>query len=426
MSDISPGKYELKAFFQGSMLSYLVGLYVFAFYLEIHLRFPALQAIRFQFLFGAIVGIFCIYRQLNSSKVRSGLTGVTKTVLVLIAILGIYTVFSMDREESIRVYNDRVVKFALLSFFIYAATEKIEDLRVIIGFMLLAWLKMGLEGFLGWYTGSLVWENQGIPRLHGSTAMFGHPNSFSGFAVGCLPFTVFLLMAVKNNLLRLGLLILMAFALLIIVVTGSRTGYVAVVVGSAYFFFTLKAGKLKSLLLLAVVFLATISFVPPEYKERFSSIYSGQEKEGRSSETRKVIIEDALEVYARYPLGVGVQAFPKVRTEMFGRFQNTHNLYLEILTNIGPVGFVVFFIFLYKLVKLNRFNMQRIPDCPESQLNRNLLTNLSKAVIGFLLMRLLLGLFGMDLYEIYWWVALGITLAINKLIEILNNTTKET
>jgi len=34
------------------------------------------------------------------------------------------------------------------------------------------------------------------------------------------------------------------------------------------------------------------------------------------------------------------------------------------------------------------------------------------AVSLFLLLRLALGLFGMDLYEIYWWFALGLTLAL--------------
>jgi hypothetical protein len=130
-------------------------------------------------------------------------------------------------------------------------------------------------------------------------------------------------------------------------------------------------------------------------------------------------------MYAHYPLGVGVQAFSKVRMDMFGRFQNTHNLYLEVLTNIGPIGFIVFFVFVYKLVKQNVSNISRIRGAPFAQVNRTFLTNISKAVIGFILVRLLLGLFGMDLYEIYWWIALGIALAINKLIERSNMTANE-
>lgn len=408
--------YEFKSFFRGQLLSYLVGFYIFAFYLELHFRFPALQSIRFQFTYGALVGGICLYKFLTDRNKPASFNPVTKTTFLLIFILGIYTVFSMNREHSILVYNDRVLKFALVSFFIYAATDKIEDLRVILAFMLLAWLKMGQEGFWGWYGGGLVWQNQGIPRLHGSTAMYGHPNSFSGFAVGCLPYAVFLLMCVKGNLLKIALLALIACSIIIIVTTGSRTGYVAVVVGAIYFFLKLNTGKLKIILLSTLTFALTINFVPIEYKERFQSIFTGEEKEGRSSDKRKEIIADALKIYAKYPLGIGVEAFPKVRKQMFGRYQNTHNLYLEVLTNIGPIGFLVFIIFITRIITTCIKNIKFVEKNLEKNLDTKLLINLSKATIGFILMRLLLGLFGMDLYEIYWWIALGITLAITKLL----------
>jgi putative inorganic carbon (hco3(-)) transporter len=418
----SPASHEIASLFHGQLLSYMVGFYIFAFYLELHNRFPILQTIRFQFTYGAIVGAFCLYKFLNDTTKQPNFNSVTKTTFLLIFIMGIYTIFSMDRPESMIVYNDRVIKFALVSFFIYAATDKIADLRVILAFILLAWLKIGQEGFLGWSTGSLMWENQGIQRLHGSTAMYGHPNSFSGFAVGCLPYTLFLLMCVKSNLLRLGLLAIIICSLIIVVNTGSRTGYVAVVIGAAYFFFTLKTGKFKIILLASLTVMLTINIVPQQYKERFGSIFTGEEKEGGSSHKRMEIIEDAIAVSLRYPLGIGLQAFPKVRNDMFGRAQNTHNLYLEILTNIGPIGFIVFTIFIIKLLALNKSLIKCLELLSLPHNEKQFLMHLCKGTIGFILIRLLLGLFGMDLYEIYWWIALGFTLAITKLIHKNNFT----
>lgn len=407
--------YELKSFFRGQFLSYLVGFYVFAFYMDLHLRIPALETVRFQFTYGAIIGGLCLLKLMSASEDRTGLNSVTKVALLLIFICGIYTIFSFDRAESIRVFSDRVVKFSLMAFFIYAAVDKIEDLWVIIAFMLLAWLKMGQEGFWGWYTGGLVWENQGIPRLHGSTGKYGHPNSFSGFAVGCLPFTIFLLACVKSNLLRLGLLAIFACSIIIVVTTGSRTGYVAVVLGAFYFFAKLKTNKFKIVMLAILTFSATIAFVPEAYKERFESIFTGEEKEGASSDARIQIVKDAAQVYAKYPLGVGVAAFPQVRSRMFNKAADTHNLYLEILTNLGPFGLLIFGVFIYKILDLNRKNLKVLHSRNPSLSNRFLIA-ISKATIGFVLVRLLLGMFGMDLYEIYWWLALGLTLAITKLV----------
>ena len=36
----------------------------------------------------------------------------------------------------------------------------------------------------------------------------------------------------------------------------------------------------------------------------------------------------------------------------------------------------------------------------------------AKAIIVFIVIRLLLGVFGMDLYEIYWWFSLGISISL--------------
>jgi putative inorganic carbon (HCO3(-)) transporter len=424
--DLSPASYELRALFRGSFLSYLVGIYIFAFYLELHTRISFLSAIRFQFVFGAFLSAVCVFKFFSDKSKNSlgKMSSVTNTVFLLIFIMGLYTIFAMDKTEASRVYSDRVLKFALVSFFIYVGVDKIEDLRVILALMLLAWLKLGQEGLVGWLTGSMVWENQGIPRLRGSTAMFAHPNSYSGFAVGCIPFCAFLFPSVKSKFLKVGLLALLLCSLIIIVSTGSRTGYVAIIIAVGYFFIKIEKGKLKILLAAIPILLIGLNYIPDDYKDRFSSIFTGEEKEGSSSDTRLQIIEDAFSLYAQYPLGVGVSSFRKVRGELFDRYQDTHNLYLEVLTNIGPLGFIVFIVFVVRLIKLNGSNIRALKS--ESNINlhdldRTLLVGLGYALTGYIIIRLVLGVFGMDLYEIYWWIALGYGLAIKKLI-LLNSS----
>lgn len=413
---------EIRALFKGQLLAYLVGFYIFAFYMELHKRISFLEAIRFQFIFGAIIGLICLYKFFTEKKQAYDLNSVTKVVFGYLLLMAIYTMFSMDRETSLVVYIDRVLKFSLVSFFIYTATSKVEDLRVIIGFILLAWLKIASEGFIGWGTGSMMWENQGIQRLHGSTTMFRHPNSYSGFAVGCLVFSYFLLSAFRSKIIKYPLLILLTFSLVIVVTTGSRTGYVAVAMGATFLFFKMKKGRGKLLIIGITALIVGLNVVSEDYKHRFLSIFTGEEKEGQSSQARLEIIEDAFIVFAEHPMGVGIAAFPKVRMEMFGRFQDTHNLYLEILTNLGPLGLILFFIFISKLLSLVKNNIRQLDSIDVfNSLDKMFLTGISKAVIGFLLFRLLLGLFGMDMYEIYWWLSLGITLAVTKLIHQTNH-----
>jgi putative inorganic carbon (HCO3(-)) transporter len=416
-----PGEWsEWLSLRQASFASYLVGFYIFAHYLELGLRFPALGALRFHLLFGLVVAAVTIPKLFRNKYRDKQSKSLVRGALMLIFVLGIYAAFSMDPEVSRTVYSDRVVKFAMMSLFIYAAVDTVDDLRVILLITLLAWMKMGQEGLTGWLTGSMVWENQGIPRLHGSSPAVGHPNSFSGFAVGCLPFGLMLQGALSSRIARFALWGLLGCALIIIVATGSRTGYVAALAGGLLYLFVTYKGLFKKAILLLVGIGIASMVVPQEYQERFTSIFTGEEKEGQSSERRKEIVRDAIEVFKAHPQGIGVGAFPRVRWEMFGRSQNTHNQFLELLTNASVLGVLAFTVFVWRILAINRRNLRRIAAMAdgdeEAVWRRRFLAAVARATIGFIFLRLILGLFGMDTYEIYWWFALGLTLAVNKLL----------
>ncbi|QQG64700.1 O-antigen ligase family protein [Desulfobulbus oligotrophicus] len=398
---------------------YLTCIYILTWYLQLGLRVGLLGTIRFEFCLGAILSLAAFSTYFSIPEKNSPLFG---PVLFLLGIFTCYTLFSHDFSHSWNIYFDRVVKFAMLAVFLSVFVRTPWALKMVVGAFLLAMLKLGQEGFVGWVTGGQVWQNQGIMRLHGSTPMYGHPNSFSGMAVGCLPFIYFLFPTVAR-IWKCALLLLLAFCAVIIIFTGSRTGYVATI-GLGLVFFVLSPGKAKwrYFILAGLIGAVTLAFAPDEYKERFESIFTMQEREGASSETRMEIIHDAVDVYLAYPLGVGVGAFPLVRMEMFGRFQDTHNLYLELLTNLGPVGVIAFFMVIYQIFTVNKQIQKRLLGCrsPDQQF----VAAVSKAVVAFIWARLFLGLFGMDTYEIYWWFAIGLSGAMWTIVQL--GTTENT
>jgi len=119
---------------------------------------------------------------------------------------------------------------------------------------------------------------------------------------------------------------------------------------------------------------------------------------------------------------------------MFGRSQDTHNLYLEVATNLGIQGLVVFFFLIYAMLSSLKRVQRRFeqlagrstraiqrgrPDrrqrawLERSQRDAVFLRSATQATAGFLWVRLALGLFGMDLYEVYWWFAAGLTISLD-------------
>jgi len=417
-------------YYRGQSFIFVIFLgYVLYWYLQGGYRIPLLGTIRFEFLVGATLSAFSIPTYFtNPDRERCNVS--TWVTLLFITML-IMILFSYVPAFSFNLFIDRVVKFALLGFFIASFVTTPRRLRWFIGVFLFAFFKMGQEGFLGTITGSLIWENQGIPRLHGPTPIYGHPNSFSGMALGFLPF-LFYFYNIVPWYLRIILIIQIVFALNILLCTGSRTGYIGFIAALGFLVWNSKSRIRTILFILAAGFVAT-PWIPKDYIGRFESITTQKDKEGHSTDLRKEILRDAWQVFISAPWGIGVGAFPAVRHDRFGRIQDTHNLYLEIATNLGIQGLIAFFGLITAISRallqlINSVNQQidlvkralvgtslQSPvswRLQEQMKDLQIMRATSLSVLMFLVIRLALGLFGMDLYEIYWWFALGTTVAI--------------
>lgn len=393
---------------ENKILVILTGIYILTWYLQLGSRIDILGTIRFEFILGAFLSIVAILKISSQSDKPSPLRN---PVILYLAILAFYTIFSYDRSTSIDVFIDRIIKFSMMGLFLAAFIKSPWALKFIIACFLIAMFKLGQEGFSGWLGGGLVWQNQGVMRLHGSTLLYRHPNSFSGMAVGCLPFIYFLYPVVNKRWHKIFLLILLTFCGIIIAFTASRTGYVATLLLLIYATLKLKGSQKKYIIIITLVSIPiAATLLPHQYVDRFVSIFTMEETEGSSASSRIQILKDATIIAIEKPWGVGVSAFPKVRTEIFGRTQDTHNLYLELLTNLSVIGLFIFIWLISKIIGLNLSIQKEIKDIESG--DARFLSALSKSIVGFVIARLFLGLFGMDTYEIYWWFAIGLTISV--------------
>lgn len=405
--------------------------YVITWYLQIGYRIPVLGAIRFEFVYAAVLTVVAM---LFTPKPKLDCPVIKWVILLYLAMI-IQIPFSYNVEHSWTIFIDRVVKFSFMAFFIVRFVQSPKGLILFIGAFLLACFKMGQEGFVGQITGNMVWQNQGVMRLHGSTPLYAHPNSFAGMAIGTLPFIVCLFKSAKTSF-KMILATMFYLSFFVIIFSGSRTAYLGVVF--LFFWFFVKNKKIATIIIVCLVLLVSSgAFVESQYYGRFLTIFSGVDKEGSSIEKRKEILSDALDVLVIHPFGVGIAAFPTVRQSMFGRIQDTHNLYLEVLTNLGVQGFVVFLGFLVSIVSSLRKTSKKIAllidslgwqgkeedfgknnSDDQSVLCLKIIQSISTAVLVFLLIRIVLGMFGMDFYEIYWWFSLGLVVAIHNMVNI--------
>lgn len=404
--------------------------YVVTWYLEVGERIPFLGSIRFEFIY-AILLILLVPFVRTSFK-----SPLYIYVALYIFIVALRVPISYDTKLSWLTFWNHFLKLSFMGLFIIVFLKNPKSLLYFVVTFLLCFLKMGQEGLIGKISGQMIWENQGIMRLHGSTPLYSHSNSFSGTQIGILPF-LNRLFPLSPWFVKIVFLIQFIFIGNIVLYTGSRTGYVGFL---AYIVFIIYRSKIKKkAFFYAIIFvLITIPFIPGQYYGRFESIFTLKEKEGDSAETRIQILKDASEIFLRYPLGIGVGAFPSIRHDTFGRDQDTHNLYLQIATNLGVPGLIIFGLLIYKLLKTLReltknFTVQiKILEqkfvetenivsrlkIAEHERQLKFLRAMSNIVFEFVIIRLVLGLFGHDLYEIYWWFSIGLTIALSNMNEI--------
>jgi hypothetical protein len=261
-------------------------------------------------------------------------------------------------------------------------------------------------------------------------------------ALGTLPFVYYLWPATKR-VFKPILLLQVGLVLNIIIFTGSRTGYVGLLMMIAFVFLQSKYKK-KFLAVFALLCIVSIPFVSQQYYTRFETIFTLQDTVGGSIEKRIQILHDAWQIFLKHPFGVGIEAFEHVRFYYFGREQATHNLYLQVATHLGIQGFIIFFLLIYKLMNLlirlkksfsrqvagleEKLSHSDLDEESKSEMEAHradlkLMMFTSQAVFLFIFLRLVLGMFGMDLYEIYWWFAIGLTISLFNMDRIAESKT---
>jgi|CXWL01.1.fsa_nt_gi O-antigen ligase len=394
------------------MLFKCVLAYLVVFYSQIGLRIPLLGSLRIELILGILilVGIGVVRMQEVGRSDRNG--PLTFSIIFLFVAMALSIPGSAWKGRSVDTMFTVFKMFALYIMIIATIDTETKLRQFMWVYILMVALVVG-EPFVGTFTGSALWDShRGYPKLKGMTGLWEHPNSLGGFAAGNLAFLYYMYFAEQKIIGRYFLVGLGVVSLGTIVYTGSRTAYVGVI-GLGIILWLRSSRKGLALAGIPVLLVLVWILAPEAYKNQFltigtaGNVIQGEESDDGSMNDRWEIITDAVAIFLDHPiLGVGVDAFMAARGERFDRWQDTHNLYLQVLTNIGIIGAVAFLMLLYRIFdSLNKAKQVLTLNRSNSTL---WLESLASAVGAFLGARLIVGMFGMDLYENYWWLAAGL------------------
>ncbi len=245
------------------------------------------------------------------------------------------------------------------------------------------------------------------------------PNDFAAQLIVMLPAIAYLLFAkqrpVAVKIFGVGV---MLSALLEIMSTGSRGGFVALVLTSIYVAIT-GSGKLRAFILLGVPLMGMLAlpFVPKESVARIVSLVDSSEASesaAESSEARRALLMESLKATARHPLfGVGPAVFKEYQAGVAeaqnqkGMWHETHNGYTEISSECGIPALILYLTAVIMALKsLRRASKLDLPVIPMAA--RTLMT----MIVGFSSGLIFLA----QGYRFTMLVVGAITIAINQVI----------
>lgn len=306
-------------------------------------------------------------------------------------------------------------KMIALYLLMLSVADDEESLKFLIKAFIYSMLFYMLHSLWEYYNGRHVYR-MGISRMIGVDATHNDPNAFGASVVLSLPFVYALLKTEIVPYLRKVYLGYFGLSLLCIILTGSRSAFIALIFLLLLWGYTQSGGK-KVLMLIVVLFSlgAMWTAMPEEKKERMRTLWdedAGPSNAHSSARGRLAGLKVSWEMFKREPftgVGAGGQNFIyyRVAHSIDGpgseSAHQAHILYGEVLAEFGIMGAAFFAGMVLSILKC-AIKVRNLNPFQEGGSNFSYV--FSGAVISCLLVLLLLGLGGHNFYRPMWlWLA---------------------
>ena len=228
------------------------------------------------------------------------------------------------------------------SFLLPLSVTAPRDLRVFLGGLVLGAVAAVAGGLAG------AEHLQGEERFVGTE---GNPNELAGGLVVALP-VIFGFFFASRSLVRKSVMLGGAgLALMGIIVSLSRAGFLSLVVMGGLWVLRFRSLKtLGYLLPLAVLSAGVLALAPQAFFERVETIHPEQATEDSSVQKRLLMDYWAARALLEHPfLGVGVRqagTFANAHDRRIGRGHSVHHAFLEVGAELGLAGLIPMLMFI--------------------------------------------------------------------------------
>lgn len=377
---------------------------------------PGLAKLRIAFLTGG----FAVAAHLwNRFMTRQPLMRMTREVWLAAGLLGWAVVtlpVSIWPSGSLGVLLDLYLKALIIFWLLSNTVTTPRRLRVVAwGFSLMA-IPLAITGLRHFAS------HQTTGRIIGYEAgLTGNPNDLALMLNLILPLTIALFLINRRPGVRALLAGIIALDASGVIVTYSRTGFLALAAILVLYFRTLrKRGQMKWAIAALVLMVIAVPLLPSGYMERLGTIGNIQADRTGSAQERFSDAGVALAYVLSHPLaGAGLGNNILAMNDLRGaKWLAVHNVYLELAVDLGWPGLVLFVLLLVSCIRTTARVSKYCAGVPELRD----LSALSEAIRIMLVAFAVAAFFHPVAYNFYFYYVAGLAVATGALYEVERQT----
>ena len=383
-------------------------LFLISWFLHLTARWPVLGTVRADLLLVCIIGaLTLLQRTPDSHRPPSRIHG---PILALLA----YVVVTLPLVEwPGTVLNSGVpnlVKALVFYFFTRALVTSEQRLRVLLHvflacqtFRVLEPLYLHVtEGYWGSAASMANWE--AMDRLSGAPSDVINPNGLAYVILTCLAFAHYLWpRSVWGAIVYATTAPLLMWALIL---TGSRSGLIGLA-GVVVMMWWFSRRKPLFIAVMTVAVMAVIPRLTPDQLDRYTSIWRSDAKNAVTAQGRSDAILGDFRVALRRPLfGHGLGSSPEANANFGHGPQRSHNLYTEVLQELGFAGLGLFLWLLWSVYRNAQSSLRLLS---QMQARPGFLARVGRATQVFMFMSILFSFFSYGLASYEWYFLAGLS-----------------
>ncbi|MGD9489374.1 MAG: O-antigen ligase family protein [Calditrichaceae bacterium] len=372
--------------------------------------YPELGDLRIELIAAIVVFISIAFSEKGFANILTNQNSISR-YLWLFFLVGMLSVpQALDVAASWQEGGYELLKMVLFYIMIVSSVQGNEDLKKLVWTFVLMTVWIGYEPVVNYLTGVVIEEDYGAVAIGRFGAAAGHVALANTLNQG-IPLIYFSLLYEKRSTRRFILWAALAFVIIGVIVSKSRGGFLGfLAIGAGIIYFTENRGR--AIFYFVVVFFVTLPLAGGEYIDHIMSILDGIHGSRSSSDRFLGLINGIDMLFKRPLLGVGIGCFAEARSYYFSYRFESHNLYGELIGELG-LSSIVWFIWMYWIFK--RASLLKSLLNTEND-NHNFYFNMLNGVQLGLFVRLFLGNFTHGSLIWFWFFMAALVSSIDNLI----------